>query len=102
MKRLMCVLVLVLAACGEPEAEDFDRSCQVDEDCVVVGLARSCDCPERVAVNKSDRRKVEAANDDESSWFCIASVDCLYDENEIAFCDAGTCALKISKNVPAN
>ena len=106
MKRsaLFALFLLGAVACGPAEPEDFDRSCQVDDDCIVVGLSRDCECSVITAVNKNDKAKVDASNEDENNWeWCPGgSVDCDVAPME-AYCDAGLCKTRVKmENNTAN
>lgn len=54
-------LVLAAAlglACGDPDPDDFDRSCEVDEDCAVVvseGHCGECDFWDALEVSEAER-----------------------------------------------
>lgn len=107
MKRstLFALLLLSAVACGPAEPEDFDRSCQVDDDCIVAYLTRDCECEEVTAVNKKERSKVDAANSDEDRWqWCPGGeVACDIAPME-AYCDTGLCKrrLKMANNSSNN
>lgn len=91
---LATLTMLLTQGCStcEPMAEDYDRSCQVDNDCEVVFLHRDCDCPDVAAVNVSEVPKVNTDNKNaqQNEWCPLGSSDCGLAVRE-AFCDAGTC-----------
>lgn len=94
-KIILAALTMWLAqGCStcEPMAEDYDRSCQVDDDCKVVFLHRDCECEDVTAVNKSQVSQVNADNEDARSteWCPTGQVACDVAPME-AYCDAGLC-----------
>lgn len=56
-------LTLAAAGCGDViDASDFDQTCVVDEDCVVVLVGEMCDCICTTAgINRGDLPKYDAA-----------------------------------------
>lgn len=100
---IMATLTMLLAqGCStcEPMAEDYDRSCQVDDDCEVVYLHRDCECGEEIAVNKSEVPKVNADNEDARSieWCITDQYSCSFLPTE-AYCDAGLCSSRVVENI---
>lgn len=85
----------------EPEAEDYDRSCQADEDCVVAFLHRDCECSEVTAINKRDEAQLAKDNADarESEWCPTGQVECDLAQME-AYCSAGTCQARVVEGQP--
>ena len=80
--------MLVLAAC-EPDinADDYDRSCSQDDDCMVIFTGPVCDCNcDRAAINKSER---EAYFEDREGPDC--GVACGACQAADAICQGGTC-----------
>lgn len=101
-KMWIFALIWFMQGCNnyEPAAEDYDQSCQADEDCVMVLLHRNCECEEQAAINKRDQAKCEQDNKE-----AIESADtecqpsCLFDKKE-AYCNAGTCQLRLIMDQP--
>ncbi len=100
----LAFIVLAMTACGpftgdplgQPEAEDFDRSCSQDSECTIVWLSRACSCSERASVNVSEQDAVDRANERESrhEGRCRTIVDCGAPLPAEAYCHAGTCDLR--------
>lgn len=96
--------ILLTSACGpftgnpigQPEAEDYDRSCMADSECEIVWLSRACSCSSRTAVNASEVADVERDNERESrhEGRCRSQVDCAPFPSAEPYCNAGTCDLR--------
>lgn len=90
---------------GSPQATDFDQSCLVDEDCIVVRLFEACGCSEHGAVHKGERGAVDAANAVEDSYqdTCTVVPFCLPCNTYEAMCDTATnlCVLQATP-IPEN
>jgi hypothetical protein len=89
---------VVLCACQSDEchrvlASDYDQSCKVDSDCVLVGEvskcpATACDGCGTQAINKSDQTRYQAAF---AQAAATATGECFCPCEGLAVCRAGKC-----------
>ena len=96
-ERWLVVAVWLGLACGDPDPDDFDRSCEVDEDCAVVTIDGHCGrCGGSDALEVSEAKRFERLRDLSPPPLCtdgIVTPFCLYPE-AVARCEVGRCELE--------
>lgn len=88
-----------LISCFHPavHADDFDRECNADSDCMLIEVGNKCDCTcERIAaINKADREKYERAHarafDPDLSSTCGRNCGPCASVEAVAVCQTGRC-----------
>jgi len=107
---LVCTLCCVFLGCNASndiefvDVADYDQSCEVDEDCVLIGVWTQCErCEEAISVHESEQSAVEAV-DRAARMTCIETVDpeelgevpICADPSMLleSVCDSGTCAVQ--------
>jgi hypothetical protein len=96
---LASIVVAFVIACGasDIEASDYDQSCTVSEDCVLVaelsasGSECSVGCP-RAAINKRAESRYKA-DFDESLGDCTSRRGAFCDVEDVASCVRGKCSV---------
>ena len=81
-----------LACAPTLSSDDYNTSCEKDEDCVVIPAGNVCDCTEpKGSVNVNEKDKYYSDYNELRST-CIAIVnDCAYDEDTTAICANKSC-----------
>jgi hypothetical protein len=93
-------VLAVLAACEQPDPDDFDATCVVDDDCAVVvdqGFCGACSTLTALTVDDADVfERRQARYDDVHVCRGIILPGCsdLDVEGTEAWCDDGTCATR--------
>lgn len=89
---LLVLAPLAFAACDGVTVVDvtqYDQTCSVDADCVLVQDGDiCCGCPD-AAINKGDLPRYQ---DDLGTCEAVCDIGCV--ANPTPFCDAGKCAVK--------
>ena len=97
LKRMAGVLAaslgVALAGCGHTiSADDYDRTCAADADCVVIFTGDVCGCGCNTGgINKKDLDKSEA---DRKAVTCVSRPVCGACQGTVAVCSSGKCASK--------
>lgn len=84
---------LAAIACndGELRSDDFDQSCDVDDDCVIVNEIGFCCSCEEVAINRDDLSDYEEASGcGDCSSFCA--------QQSLPRCIEGACVAKLDRD----
>ena len=99
MPRVKAAIALVLvAACGRPPRDSYDRSCTADADCALVDFRESCSTPHcgpaNFAVNAAEAERFTR----EQALECVPwlSSSCVSGAGiSVAVCDAAECTALI-------
>lgn len=87
-----CLLLTTVSACGGIaviEAREYERSCQANQDCVLIIEGNPCCGCSNAAINRSD---LERYRDDTGT--CKAQCDIGCPDDVEAYCSAGICDIR--------
>lgn len=91
----LIVAMVATSACSDPEilAQDYDQSCVVDGDCVLVFEGNVCACSRAGAVNIAERARFEADRARLQSE-CSGPDDSCLPPTGTPVCASGTCRIE--------
>ncbi len=84
-------------ACGDPDPDDFDRSCEVDEDCAIIVIDGHCGrCGDRDALEVSEAKRFERLRDLSPPPLCTKGIVMPFcmDPEAVARCEVGRCEVE--------
>lgn len=89
---------LLFASCVNHtvDIEQYDRTCEVDEDCVLAGSGDACLCLDCEGAINADAYTLYAADVSAASEGCTVQADCAACEPRRAVCTDGTCTSELS------
>lgn len=96
------LLAFALGACSPTitlRAEDYDRTCAVDADCVLVQVGEVCNSDGMVCGCNfgavSEKGREQHRRDFEQTWCSVERKQCApCPPGPVPYCDEGTCALR--------
>lgn len=96
-ERWLALGAVLGLACGDPDPDDFDRSCEVDEDCAVVKIDGHCGrCGDRDALEVSEAKRFERLRDLSPPPVCNGFIllGCETWGGTVARCEVGRCEVE--------
>jgi hypothetical protein len=88
------VFVLLLAACGRVNNDEYGSTCETDSDCAAVVLSHDCRCGDVVYINRDELDALNERNARvDKREICLLNRKnfCSPEAIQSPYCNAGTC-----------